>query len=256
MATDVGAIRTYFAKLGLDYEIADIYLALHTFGPQSISQLSRNARIERTRIYRLIDQLMDSHLVEVESHNTRGILKAAPIANLHILITQKEQELKSLQDDLGLIEQVLSRNSLSSPVARVQLYEGLEATKQLRQNMLRAKSEVLSILFKAVDEETDAAFANRWSKSASENELRFRIIYDNQLKQTHESSQPAALLDTWQVRYVSADVFPIHYSIVTYDNVVASLQWRDSQPYGMELYGDDNASAQRAFFELLWQQAT
>lgn len=254
MSTDVAAIRTYFAKLGLEAEIADIYLALHTFGPQTISQLSRNARVERTRIYRLIDQLMDSHLIEVESHNTRGILKAAPIANLHILITQKEQNLKSLQDELGLIEQVLARNSLSSPAARVQLYEGPEAAKLIRHNMLQAKTEILSVLYKDIAAETELSFADRWSKNASDRGLRFRIIYDDQHKQSHRHNQPDEHPDNWQVRYVSTPVFPVTHSITTYDNVVASLHWHDNQCYGMEIHSPDMASAQQAYFELLWKQ--
>src|SRR5687767_2632205 len=126
MIMDTAAVRTYFAKLGLEAEIADLYLALYAHGPQTISELSRNSRVERTRIYRLIDKLLESNLVEVESQYKRGIIKAAPIANLHILIAKKEQELKSLQDELGLIEQVLARNSLSSPATRVQFYHGPE----------------------------------------------------------------------------------------------------------------------------------
>jgi sugar-specific transcriptional regulator TrmB len=84
MLLDTIAVRTYFAKLGLDAEIADMYLALHTHGPQTISELSRTSRVERTRIYRLIDRLLTSNLIEVETHYKRGIIKAAPIANLHI----------------------------------------------------------------------------------------------------------------------------------------------------------------------------
>ena len=101
MAMDTGAIRTYFAKLGLEAEIADIYLALHTYGPQSISQLSRNSRVERTRIYRLIDQLMDSNLIEVESPQKRGIIKAAPIANLHILLPKKNKTSRASRMNSG-----------------------------------------------------------------------------------------------------------------------------------------------------------
>ncbi len=85
------AVRTYFSKLGLEREIADIYLALHAHGPQTISALSRNSGVERTRIYRLVDKLLLSNLIELESHSKRGIVKAAPVSNLRILINQKEQ---------------------------------------------------------------------------------------------------------------------------------------------------------------------
>lgn len=90
MLTDTGAVKAYFAKLGFESEIADIYLALHTYGAQTISELSRNSKVERTRIYRLIDRLMESNLIELETRYKRGAIKAAPIANLNILISQKE----------------------------------------------------------------------------------------------------------------------------------------------------------------------
>jgi sugar-specific transcriptional regulator TrmB len=142
MLTDTTAIRSYFKKLGFEPEIADIYLALHAHGPQTISELSRNARVERTRIYRLIDKLLESNLIEVETRYKRGLMRAAPIANLHILISQKEQELKGLQDELELIEQVLARNSLSNPATRVQFYQGPAGIRQMQWNLFRAKRTV------------------------------------------------------------------------------------------------------------------
>ena len=74
MDTPRQAIRNYFSKLGLEAEVADIYLALHAHGPQNISTLSRNARVERTRIYRLIDRLLESNLIELESSGRRGVI--------------------------------------------------------------------------------------------------------------------------------------------------------------------------------------
>lgn len=252
MATDVRAIRTYFSKLGLDNEIADIYLALHSYGPQSISQLSRNARVERTRIYRLIDQLMDSNLIEVESHNTRGIIKAAPIANLHILIAQKEQELKSLQDELSLIEQVLARNSLSSPIGRVQVYEGAEATKQIWHNVAAATTEVLAILYKDLSEAMDADFHRRWVESVNQHEIRFRIIYDEGLHRTPQMPTDTVYPRTWEPRHVAKDTFPVTHTSIIYNDVIASFFWQGNQVFGMEVYNSEAANAQRAYFELLW----
>lgn len=255
MTMDAGAIRTYFAKLGLEAEIADIYLALHTYGPQSISQLSRNARVERTRIYRLIDQLMGSNLIEVESQQKRGIIKAAPIANLHILITQKEQDLKSLQDELGLIEQVLARNSLSSPVSRVQFYEGPEASKQIRQRMLSAETEVLSILFKDIYDEIEQQFAGRWIAAANRQNSVFRNIAFHKSEVLVKESSAFVYPKSWTTRYIATDVFPITYSTFIYGNVVATYQWHLKTIFGMEIYNEAFANTQKAVFETLWQQS-
>jgi predicted transcriptional regulator len=142
MLTDVSAVRAYFAKLGLEQEIADIYLALYSNGPQTISSLSRTAGIERTRIYRLIDKLLDSNLVELETQHKRGLIKAAPISNLRILINQREQELKNLTDELELMEQVLSRNSLSLGDTRIQFFAGPEGVRQMLKRELQSQGKI------------------------------------------------------------------------------------------------------------------
>jgi DNA-binding MarR family transcriptional regulator len=219
MLTDVTAIRTYFAKLGLEEEIADLYLALHTHGPQTISELSRNARVERTRIYRLIDKLMSSNLIEVETQSRRGIIKAAPIANLHILITEKEQELHALKDELDLIQQVLARNSLSSPAARVQFYSGPEGIRQMLWNELDAADTVLGYHFQPLDTAVGAAFMARWAAELKKRGITYRLLPPEALALTH-----------------SCDV---------YSDTVAYFNWQDGEVFGFEIHNKQIANAQR-----------
>jgi hypothetical protein len=258
MLTDTAAIRTYFAKLGLEKEIADLYLSLHSHGPQTISELSRNAHVERTRIYRLIDKLLESNLIEVESHRKRGIIKAAPIANLHILISQKEQELKSLQDELGLIEQILARNSLSSPAARVQFYEGPEGVRQMFWNQAKTKTEIVSILRDNMQDMTDLKFFERWAEKCDELQIHFRSVYGDRFIKAQKdgySKHDNRRLEHWQGRRIAPEILPISHTTVIYDNVVVYYNWKDGEVFGVEIYNKDIANAQRTFFEMLWRQA-
>jgi hypothetical protein len=259
MLTDTAAVRTYFAKLGLEREIADIYLALHAHGPQSIAALARNSGVERTRIYRLIDTLLESNLIEVETHYKRGVIKAAPIANLTILISQREQELRSLQDELGLIEQVLARNSLSDPATRVQFYKGPEGYKQMLWNETNATSEVLSLLYENMQVKTKGAFLERWMQKSNQNAVHYRAIggpsFIKSQKQwygEHDNER----LDHWDFRYIADNVFHIGQSCDIYDDVVAYYSWKDNEVFGIEIYNKDTAAMQRQLFELLWEKAT
>jgi hypothetical protein len=260
MPIDASAIRAYFSKLGLGNEIAAMYLALHTHGPQSISQLSRNSGVERTRIYRLIDQLMESNLIEVETRYKRGIIKAAPIANLHILISQKEQELKSLRDELGLIEQVLARNSLSSAATRVQFYQGSEGAKQMFWNETTASgtATIDAILFENMQIKTNSVFFERWVKKCNEKGLSFRGIVGNDFLESQKewyAKHSNEKLRRWEQRYIPKDIFPITHSIVMYDDVAAYYNWKNGEIFGIEIYNPEIAATQRQFFEMLWQKA-
>lgn len=258
MIADTKAVQAYFAKLGLEPEIADLYLALHTHGPQTISELSRNANVERTRIYRLIDKLMYTNLIEMESHYKRGVIKAAPIANLNILISQREQELKSLQDELGLIEQVLARNSLSSPATRVQFYRGTAGVKQMYWNETKAQTEILAILHQNMQVRTDSRFFERWALQCNEQGLRFKGIISDEFIASQKqwyTNHTNEKLKHWQARYVSKDIFPISHGTVIYDNVIGYFNWKDDEIFGIEIYNKEIAATQRQLFELIWKQA-
>lgn len=252
------SVRTFFSKLGLEPEIADIYLALYSHGPQTISELSRNSGVERTRIYRLLDELTESNLIEIESHTKRGILKAAPISNLAILISKKEQEVKNLQDELSLFEQVLAHNALNSPATKVQSYKGLEGIRQMFWNQTRAKSEIVAILHKNIQFTTDMRYYERWIARCNERDIRFRTVFDDSFVEgqkkwnaTHNTEK----LKHWQGRYFSPELFTINHNVNIYDNVVATYSWHGDEIFGIETYNGDIANTHRQFFTMLWQQS-
>ena len=259
MPPDKKIIRTYFTKLGLASEIADIYLALYTHGPQTLSALSRNAQVERTRIYRLLDKLMESNLIEVESHYKRGIIKAAPIANLRILINEREQELKNLQDELELIEQTLARNSLSSPATRVQFYRGPEGIRQMLWNELNAQSEGVGFDFRILEEATGKKFMERWADEFEQRGLRQRLLLNDEFAQSWKQNKPGVTIQRKikgiQYHYIDPKVFKINHSCDVYDDVTAYFHWKDGEIFGIEIYNHEIADSQRQFFEMLWPKS-
>jgi sugar-specific transcriptional regulator TrmB len=259
MTPDVSAIRTYFAKLGLEREIADMYLALHTHGPQSISELARSSKVERTRIYRLIDKLLESNLIEVETHYKRGIIKAAPIANLRILITQREQDLQGLQDELELIEQVLARNSLSSPATSVQFYRGPEGIRQMLWNELSAKSDVLAYAYRILDEVTGKKFMERWAEEFERRKLQERLLVNDEFFKSWQENKPGIDLQRRikgiAYNFVPFSTFKITHSSSIYDDVVAYFHWKENEVFGVEVHNKEIAQAQRQLLEMVWAQS-
>lgn len=258
MIKNEGAIRSYLRELGFTPDIADIYFALHTYGPQTISQVSRNAGIERTRMYRLLDELTASNLVEIETQYKRHIYRAAPITNLRITIARQEQRLRSLQAELDTIEHALPPNALDSPSTRVQFYQGEEGVKQMLWNQTKAKSDSLAILYENIQSYTGEAFFDRWVHECNLRGHRTRgIIGDEFIASQKEwyGTRQNEQLTLWQPRYISKDIFPITHSHITYDDVVAYYNWKSNEIFGIEIYNHQIAIAQRHFFKLLWQQA-
>jgi hypothetical protein len=258
MSNSSDRLRQYFLRLQLEPEIADLYLALHAHGPQTISQLARTSGVERTRIYRLMDELEASSLVEVEAEANRNLIKAAPIGNVRLLITRQEQELKSLQTELETMEQMFAPASLTSPATRVQFYRGPEGVKQMFWNQTRAHGEIVSILHKNMQASTQSNFFERWVEKSNRRNLRFRgIIGDDFIASQRQwySRRQNERLKNWQARYVDPATFRITHGLTVYDDITSYFNWKDSEVFGIEIYNPEITATQRGLFELLWQQS-
>lgn len=256
MSGDTQAIRAYFFKLGLSSEIADVYLALYAYGEQTISELARTSGVERTRIYRLMDELRATNLIEVESQYKRNILRAAPISNLQILLSKKEEDLRTLSRGLGDLQAILTQNA-AIDATKVQAYRGIDGVKQMFWNQTRGTSENLSILYENMQSRTKLTFFERWVRVMNERGAASRsIIGDNFVRTQQEwyKKNNNERIANWQGRYVPDGVFPITHSVVIYDDVTSYYNWKDGEIFGIEIYNQQIADAQRQFFEMLWFQ--
>lgn len=257
MSEDIGPVHEYFAKLGLEPEIANIYLALQAYGPQSLMQLARNAKVERTRLYRLLDTLAGCQLIEVEELYKRKLYKAAPIGNLQGLLTKREQEVRDLQSELQSLEQSYIHQRQYSPLTHVQFYRGIDGVKQMFWNQTRAKGETLSILYENMQSRSNLTFFERWVERCNLQGLAFRSLVGDHFLETQRTwygKHGNEKLDNWQGRYVPQAILPITHSMVTYDDVVAYYNWKDGETFGLEIYNQEIANGQRHVFESFWVQ--
>lgn len=258
MNSDINAVKDYFAKLDLEPEIAQMYISLHTYGPQSLSELARRSGVERTRIYRLMDTLKSSSLIETEQQYKRTILHAAPLTNLEVLISKKEQEVKELHSELHALHQSLGQASNDSALTKVQYYQGSEGVKQMLWNQTKSSSENLSVLYENIQMRTKLAYFERWVQTCNTKGLSFRgIIGDNFIKsqQAWYGSNANERLQRWEARYIAPELYAITHSMVLYDDIIAYYNWKDGEVFGIEIRNHEIAAAQRQLFEIIWNQA-
>lgn len=259
MQNEQELVRTYFEKLGLTPEIAAIYTALRRHGPQAISELARTSGIERTRLYRLTSELENSNLIEVQLLYKRRIFHAAPISNIQILISKKEQELEQLQAELVTIDNVLSQPALTSPTTRVQFYQGIDGAKQMFWNQTKTHTNVVAILHEAMQHQTKRAFFARWVETMNQRGVNYRLIVDDHfihdINKWYDQNQTDRT-KLRQTRHIAPNTFTISHATVIYDDVVLNYDGHDKDMFGIEIHNSSIAQSQRQFFEILWQQAT
>lgn len=252
-------IYDYFDKLGFDKTFADIYIALYSGGPQNISQLSRNSGVERTLLYRILPNLTESGLIETQTEQSRGVVKAAPFSNLQMLISKKEQQLEDLKASLPLIEQSLGPRSLESVGTRVQLYRGEDGVKQMLWNETKSKTDVYGILYENIQIKTNTKFFDRWVQACNDSKVSFKGIVSEEFiksQQNWYSHSDDHRLENWESRRIDPAVFTISHSTVVYNDVTAHFNWNDNEVFGIEVYNKQIADSQRQMFNILWNQAS
>ena len=134
--------------LGLTDNQAEIYLLLLKQGLTSLLELSRQSTINRTTIYRVVEDLKTLNLAE-EIIDSRGIkVKAVAPENLNLLLTQKETELTYLKSNLSnLISSLSAIKDQPVPSTQMVYFRGVSGLKQLLWNILKAKGESDGLVF-------------------------------------------------------------------------------------------------------------
>lgn len=251
-------IRAFLKKLNFSNEVIEIYLALQLYGPQQIAELSRNSGVERSRLYRIIDTLKNSNLVEIEMQYKRQIFQAVPVDSLHLLVIKKKQELKDLQKDFSEIKCHLKNKQQQSDTIKVQVYTGADGLRQIMWNQTRSKTECLSLLHDNIQNRTDTTFFKRWAERINGQGIQTKsLINDHFIAMQKEwyATHANKRIEDWSARYLPKEVLTITYNTIVYNNVVAHYHWEGDKLFGIEIYSSKMADSQRQIFELLWRQS-
>lgn len=249
-------IYAIIRSIGGSSEVAEAYYSLLLYGPQTISQLSRNSHIERTKVYRLLEKLQQLHLIEIELQPKRSLIKASPITSLKPLVAQRQHALEEAIQHLPMIESQFAKKSLISPLTKVQFYQGKEGAKQMLWNQTKAQGETLSILYQNMQSHTGEEFYSNWARRCNEQNLTFRSVVSDAFVESQKrwaDSESSGLLKNWHGRYIPDETHSIRFWTCIYNNVVAYFSWHEHEIYGIEIYNQDIADANRDFFESLWK---
>ena len=251
-------IYEYITRLTGSPEVARIYQILTEKGPQTLSELARHTGIERTKLYRLIETITSSGIIEVIQKHKHTELAASSSLNLELLLNQKEAEMERLRNDLTVVKSLLSTEKPQSAATEVKYYEGAEGIKQILWNQTKAATECLSIIYEPINLVVGKTFMERWIEKMNENSVPSRLITTTKFweinKAWREEHNLTDDLDVNIFRIVTDDVFKITHSIDIWDDVVVYYNWINEEIFAAEIYNAEIAQTQRQFFELLWNK--
>lgn len=247
----------------LDFSDTEIkvFETLSIHGPQTLLELSRNSGIERTRLYRLVDEIKQKGLVEEIPNYKKRTFKAADLATIKMLV--KELKLKSivLEDTfpafltaLGTITTKVSKNN-------VIYYHGREGLRQMTWHILRTEGVFCTYSYRFWDEVLGAKFTESLNEEMVKLKVKVHDIYSDQyFKYKKEwlkkhGSKPGGNWGFWQSKYISEKILKIDQNIDIYNDTVAYYHWEGKETFGVEIHNERIAKFHKQMHAVIWKMA-
>lgn len=254
MLNNKDGIKKYLTAYGLSSDQAKVYLALLE-KPLSHLEVARLTGINRTKVYRISDDLEKLSLVKTEQLDSGKLLSASEPKNLEVALVDKEQELKNKRTILNELLPSLDgmfKNSAEDLKFSVSTYEGVAGMKQMLWNELKTKGEILVFGSGTLE---DLVGSRRWAEAHRQKTLdvdyKIREI-NNRGKKPIKFTVNSNFLENFERRHINEDLLNLEQQIAIYNDTVSVYHWRDDQKVGVEIRNKAYANSMRQMFEMYW----
>lgn len=238
-------------EVGLSPKEAGVYLSVLSLGRGTVSQISRQANINRTTGYDILDSLSAKGLVSISGKEPKQEYSAESPENLGTFISGEiKRKHEALQKTETLIPELKSLHNISGR-PRVRFYEGTEGLIQVYEDTLTSHEPIRAY---ATVDDMHAALPNyfpKYYKRRASAGIEIRAIIPKTeigLERASHNSEEAR-----RSAFVPADKFYFSPEINIYDNKVMIASWREK--LGIIIESAEVADAMKKIYELAWAEA-
>jgi sugar-specific transcriptional regulator TrmB len=247
-------------NLGLDQNEASVYQALLELGPATVSQITKKAGITRTFGYQILEKLSINGLVDRVSGEGAKIRYAAehPRRLVQFIKNRKNQWERRLKEAEQRLPDLVSLYKVAEkPIVKYQ--EGFEGVKNIYNQTLKSKEEILSILdIEGWDVPELRQYGKEYNQKRSEQKIKERVLildtpqgrdwmknYHGSFKYTHYR---------WIKPEQLSSIKDFGSEINIYENKVVMALLKKPNLMGVMVESTALASVLKGMFELAWAQ--
>lgn len=246
----------WLSRFGLNRDETVTYLTLQRRPEASPLQLSRDTKINRTTLYRVLESLEEKGLIEkiIGYKSTR--FQASPPDALRFLLARKQTEVSDLErmlpDIVGTLNQL--REERSSPT-KVLHFTGANGLRQLLYNTLSAVDEVVGYGCGNWNDGVGVRFAEVLRTEYVKKGIRSREILNDSVPADSYTKVNGYAGGVYANRTVSKSTLNITHDTYVYNGVFAFYHTAGGTAFGVEIHSDNIVRTQKQIFEILWKLA-
>ena len=254
-------VEEFLAKLGFGNEAIQVYMALTKSGPLTVLEVSRKSGIERTRLYRLVDELAKKGLIEEVPNYKRRTYKAASLSTLEMMVKETQLESEALSKTLPIFINALKSLTPVSSKNNVVYYHGREGIRQMAWHILRTKGIFYTYSYRFWDEILGTKFTLSLNEELVKRKIKVHDIFSDQYFKYKDDwkkklkKKPGGDWSFWHSRYISEKILKVDQNIDIYNDVVAYYHWEGEETFGVEIYNERVAKFHKQMHDIIWKMA-
>jgi HTH-type transcriptional regulator, sugar sensing transcriptional regulator len=238
-------------SIGFSEKEALVYLALLQLGKRTVTVIARNANINRTTVYDILDSLAAKGLVSISGKEPLQEYVAESPDKVLILVKQDiERKQTQLKEAENLVPQLKSMHNVTDR-PQVRFYEGTEGMEQVYEDTLTSTETIRA--YANVNEMHTALphYFPKYYKRRTNKGIRIRAIIPSnaagveRVSKDKEEARESALVPEDRI-YFSPE-------INIYNNKIMIASWKEK--LGIIIQSKEIADAMKTIYELAWVEA-
>jgi sugar-specific transcriptional regulator TrmB len=238
---------------GLTPEQADIYLSLLTHGTQSVGQLTKTTKVQRTYIYKVCQELIIRGLI-AQTKKDRGTT-FSPLSPDYLLSYSEEQKSKVQQAQAaleGILPTLKDKFSAIEEKPVITYFEGIEGIKKVYMDTIKVGKDIKAILQTSeVDDNIQTWLDKIYIKERLKLKLRAKVIVSSgKWSERYRSKNDEFFRETI---LVPGDIFPFKHEVDIYGDKIAFINYKKGESLiGIIVDNKQISKTMEALFDLAW----
>ncbi len=240
-------------NIGLTDSEIKVYLALLELGTSTKGPIVNKSGVASSKIYELLDKLIEKGLVSYIIKENRKYFRAADPSRILDYLKEKQSQIKEQENDISqILPQLLLKQKLANSMKDAEIYKGIKGYQTAREQLLKLMKKGDTMLVIGAPAEVNdkiEAWLLDYHKRREKQGIGMKILYNENARTYGELRTQWKLTE---VKYMSENIITPSWIEIFNDNVLICVL--AASPLTFMIQNKDVADSFRSYFELLWNQ--
>jgi sugar-specific transcriptional regulator TrmB len=235
-------------EIGLTDSEIKVYLALLELGSSKKGPIVKKAGITSSKIYEVIDKLIERGLASYVVKDKVKYFNAAPPSRIKDYLKEKEAKLKEQENELDkLLPSLELKQKLKEKKTDAEVYRGWRGIQTIYNDLLeslkRGEQYYIMGASRGLDTKKVKSFYTRFNEKSIKKKLKANIIFNENARGNVPNAEK-----TGKVKYLDQTT---PSEILVYKNKTA-IVLLEKEPLIILIRGESIAKSFKAYFDVMW----